>query len=281
MGSVRTYNENRVEQAHKGRIVFERKDLLLLYMNELCKQAGNRINNQEKIMKRDIFTIYLEKDYLLGKDKININKKDNMGRNALFSSDDKKSEWLIRNGIEVNSLDKHLKNVFSSMPLSYVIPGYKGRFKIFIDAGVDVNYSDSEGCTALFYANTNDDILTLIEKGVNVNHINNMGENPLFSAEFNKSKILLEHGIDINQLDLKGMNALAYAQLDVAELLINSGISIDCYINNPIILTDFYDKETQEFIRGLALANKEKGKIIQCINDESTVDSPTKRRKRL
>lgn len=232
-------------------------------------------------MKRDIFTIYLEKDYLLGKDKININKKDNMGRNALFSSDDKKSEWLIRNGIEVNSLDKHLKNVFSSMPLSYVIPGYKGRFKIFIDAGVDVNYSDSEGCTALFYANTNDDILTLIEKGVNVNHINNMGENPLFSAEFNKSKILLEHGIDINQLDLKGMNALAYAQLDVAELLINSGISIDCYINNPIILTDFYDKETQEFIRGLALANKEKGKIIQCINDESTVDSPTKRRKRL
>lgn len=82
----------------------------------------------------------------------------------------------------------------------------------------------------LFYLRSNERdgslqlLTTLIEKGINVNQIDEWGRNPLFGvgADIDKARILVNAGIDVHQVDKTGKNALEYTYWDRNESLLLS-----------------------------------------------------------
>lgn len=65
-------------------------------------------------MKKSIFNIKTEDEYLSCKDEIDINEVDEFGSSALFFADYGtnygKSEWLIKNGINIHIVNKSKQN---------------------------------------------------------------------------------------------------------------------------------------------------------------------------
>lgn len=118
--------------------------------------------------------------------------------------------------------------------------------KILIDAGVDVNYQNSNGWNALMFAaaDGNEKICELlINTGADVHYKNSNGWNALmFAAADGHEKIcelLINARVDVNYKNYNGWNALMFAAADgnkkICELLINAGAwplrQADCDLN--------------------------------------------------
>ena len=107
-----------------------------------------------------------------------------------------------------------------------------------IEQGVDVNYCDKEGCTAVYCAAGagNLDVLKLLkERGANIHVQCEMGDNSIMSASIgtgdcNTVRWLIEQGVDVNHCDKEGftavLNAAQQGNLDVLKLLKESGADI-------------------------------------------------------
>ncbi|EOA6753761.1 TPA: hypothetical protein KV121_005343 [Citrobacter freundii] len=82
-------------------------------------------------MGKDIFECETEADCI--KNKYDINKVDQWGRNALFHSDLEKSKWLVKHGINFNLLDNDLMNVLMNIPSNHI-----DKAQFLIDIGIDL-----------------------------------------------------------------------------------------------------------------------------------------------
>ncbi|PQK99983.1 hypothetical protein CG435_12985 [Pantoea ananatis] len=121
-------------------------------------------------MKKSIFDVKTESDYLASKDTVDINEVSQdqsdgfvYGYNALWYADEKKSKWLIKHGI-------------------------------------DVNHRNCAGENVLFANNTVEKVKLLLKAGVNVKELDYEGNNPLYSfrnREVAVARLLIEAGMSI------------------------------------------------------------------------------------
>lgn len=186
---------------------------------------------------------------------------DSYVQKILSSQDEKSFDYLIENGLDVNSRDEN-----GDTMLHYVLTNNKDLFmaKKLIEAGADVNLPSSNGITPILIAtskanelqlqkimlkninfNVEKEIVNaklneeieyemnraiamlqmLIEQGADINQETPLGT-PLMSAstsDWNTDmvEILLEKGAKINQQDKNGRTALFYAQVFDCQQIIN------------------------------------------------------------
>ncbi len=106
-----------------------------------------------------------------------------------------------------------------------------------LNAGVDVNYADSDGYTALMWAAVYEHtemVRLLIEQGADVNRANNNGTTALmWAAVYGHTdivRLLIEQGAEVNRANNYGSTALIWAALyeriNTARVLIGHGARI-------------------------------------------------------
>lgn len=167
----------------------------------------------------------------------------------------KKLKLLLDDGLDINHLEA-LTFIFEN--LSH--PFGATCFNLFREKGLNVKKMEEEG---LFSKGSNmasfdnetrsirhpfilcdaNAVKFLIDLGLNINHVDNVGRNALFYSDYRKSEVLLSNGININTIDENGENALFMhfrenkfsgkikLPTDKLELLLKSGINTEI-INN-------------------------------------------------
>jgi ankyrin repeat protein len=124
---------------------------------------------------------------------------------------------MIELGANINAKDeKGFSVLFTS--LAVVAKDNQEKIKLLIQSGADVNATDNNNETPLFWANwcDADVIKAFVDAGADVNTKNNQGRTPLFYAvrcckNPNTIKALVELGADVNIYDNCGKMALDYA----------------------------------------------------------------------
>lgn len=156
---------------------------------------------------------------------VDVNNIDNYGENALFRCPStKKAQKLIQHGINLNIYNLEGQHLIhyqkSNNILKYImlrldnldikdknnkdIVFHFRNIKKLQDLPLNFHHIDENGNTALFKANASK-IKILLNKGLDINHINNKEQNALFYVNGDKNfKILIENGININQQDING-----------------------------------------------------------------------------
>lgn len=173
-------------------------------------------------MRKSIFKIQKEEDYLKYKDEVDINEIDDvLSGNVLHEASYNKSKWLIANGIDMNQ-----KDAFGHPAL------FKSDYRktlLLIKNGADINLLDENGNNALFYAEEPKKIKLLLENNINVNQVNKEGDNALFYNSINVRSVeyLIEAGIDINHKNNEGCNVLFYATEHTSPILVKGGIDVN------------------------------------------------------
>lgn len=178
-------------------------------------------------------------------DKFDIKRVDKDDRTLLFYSMLYDLEDLVKKllekGIDVNHVDKYgyiALTVESDLDCVELVLRHP-TFNKF-------DYVDPNGNNLILIYNndTTTDytiIEFLIEKGVNVNHINNRKQNALwYNYTINCIKILIHNGININQVDINGQTCLFTVfenrniekSIYIARYLIYKGIDINKRDNN-------------------------------------------------
>ena len=128
------------------------------------------------------------------------------------------AELLLKKGANVNSTDS-----YGYSPLQVAASCKKVELSCIeqlLQKGADVNYkSKSNGFTSLHYATSSgsvDVVKLLLDKGADINALDNKGTTPLMLAVKNNSlpiaKLLLERGADVNLRDKHKKNAMSYAK---------------------------------------------------------------------
>lgn len=126
-----------------------------------------------------------------------------------------RSNFII--GGRTVKLDKATKQNVMRI-LSCVYNNDKITLDKLLAEGIDINISDADGRTALFYATSEGNheyVKLLLEKGANVYCKDNSGYTPLHFASQNFyvaiAKILIEYGAVIDALDVNGNSPLSDA----------------------------------------------------------------------
>jgi ankyrin repeat protein len=108
-------------------------------------------------------------------------------RELLFAETVEEVDILVKAGADVNGF---MGSVF---PLA--LAGSVEVAKALIENGADVNLTNKNGETAIFYNKNIDVIKLLISKGANINHLNNNGETALFkTSDIEMIKALIRLG---------------------------------------------------------------------------------------
>lgn len=166
-----------------------------------------------------------------------LNIKDRFGGNALFESDFKMTKYLIKKGLDVNTLNDSMENA-----LFYSVSKEKTEF--LIDFGINIHQTNFRGENALFYCTDKLKLECLIKAGVDVNKKNNSGRTPLFSYnDIDKIEMLINAGADINIKDNYGKTLLECFSLDICKNLIKKGIDLSGYPDNEIELSKIFKRE--------------------------------------
>jgi len=202
---------------------------------------------------KSIFDIKTEDEYLIYKDEMDINEVNELGSSALFfadyGKDYGKSEWLIKNGINIHIVNKSKQNALFFCEYE--------KARLLIEHGINVNQVDVHCETALFRPVSKSDLDTcqlLINSKIDIQQINFQGKSVLFNAPLKALKLLLKHGIDINLIDKHGNNALMILDsdlkdyLNIAKLLLRSGISLEVFEKDASKLNLAYSSLVKEKI---------------------------------
>lgn len=84
-------------------------------------------------MENDIFICESEDEFI--ENKYDIHALNHLGRNALFTSDLKKSKWLIKHGIDMYLIDIQGNNIFMNISSSDI-----DKAHYLLDVGFDLSY---------------------------------------------------------------------------------------------------------------------------------------------
>ncbi len=93
------------------------------------------------------------------------------------------------------------------------------KAKLLLNRGIEINHVDAAGNTALMYALANhadiNFILALLSNDADINAVNNLGETALWTAirqnlPVSVVKLLIEYGADVNKFDRRGETPLWY-----------------------------------------------------------------------
>ena len=214
--------------------------------------ASNFIYNDERKEK------YINLINILIKNGADINYTDSRGNSALNYAIQREIEEVVRDllerGVNVNNINNSNQTplIIAASKKIYNTKerlNNKNIINILLEKGVNINidHRDNEHNTALNYAVENNKIEVvgdLLERGANVNNINNNNQTPLIIAALknfynienklineNIINILLEEGVDINHQDNENNTALKYAmengKIEVVNNLLDRNASID------------------------------------------------------
>ena len=159
-----------------------------------------------------------------------VNFKSYQGTTAIMNTlNIEKIKFLLSKGANVNTLDNDgnsaLINIIKNLKLYDIyyyfdemtpeVPSVLPVVKLFIEKGVNIDIVNNEGNNAFIYAAKNNcvDVLEfLIEKGTNIRFKNNEGQNALListdEGNYEASKLLIEKGLKVNSADNVGRTPL-------------------------------------------------------------------------
>ncbi|WP_370277550.1 ankyrin repeat domain-containing protein [Pontibacterium sp.] len=136
----------------------------------------------------------------------------------------KTAEILIRSGSKINTV---YENGWS--PLHCASRNNEYLTSYLISVGADVNIRGENGETPLFVAAFNT-IPTLVEKGANLEIVDDLGNTPIFSLVFKRKRVaaLIEAGANVNHINKYGVSpliaqALRNSDPKILKLLLDAG----------------------------------------------------------
>lgn len=183
---------------------------LLVYINDTELGQAFAASDNFKFKKRHtlLFADYNVKDSLYG-------------RTAIFESDAKMTDYLIKKGLDVNIVDTNGQNpLFDAISVE--------KCKILVKHGVNIQQVDAKGETALFHCRDLNKLNYLISLGLDVNHVNKNGETPLFANcnDTAKTDALLNAGANLNWTNNRGETVLRGASIALCKKLIAQGADL-------------------------------------------------------
>ncbi|XP_045027629.1 uncharacterized protein LOC123470975 isoform X2 [Daphnia magna] len=229
---------------------------------EQLESINNKLTEKEeelrKLCRRDSSSGLIEKIKDLIHLGIDVNAKDQFGRNALYflcwsNSNSNLLDairLLIREGIDVNAKDTIGWNALHCLCANNSHSNLMDTIRLLIQLGIDVNAKDTIGRNALHYlcwsnsnSNLTDAIGLLIQLGIDVNAKVNNGRNALYFLCCNNSnsnlidaiRLFIQLGIDVNAKDNYRRNALHYLcgnnsnsnLIDAIRLFVQLGIDVN------------------------------------------------------
>lgn len=147
-----------------------------------------------------------------------------------FCHDEEMLSWLFALNVDLNIVNYQGHN------LLWTVNGKLQEDELtnwLIKKGISINTCDKENSTLLFYNGTYEKILNLINAGLDINHINNNGDNFLTNGTYRSCslkdmKMFISRGLNIHHLNKDGLNILdIYAhQPEIVKLLCDLNIKV-------------------------------------------------------
>lgn len=172
-----------------------------------------------------------------------ITKKSGYDRNILFFVLTSDIDFILNNSeLDINMVDCFNENILFYCNVE--------QAKIFLEKGINVNQINNSGENALFSSITSDveKIKILISAGIDINHKDDKNRSFLFYADEEKTKILLENNADVNIIDIFGNTAIFHAEFDKIKLLVEKGVNVNQINEDGVSALFFKDKHTQEYL---------------------------------
>lgn len=150
---------------------------------------------------------------------VNVNQIDYKGQNSLFYCDSPaKFQNLINCGADYTLLNNKKENLLEHHKNKKII-------KTILSLKKDINEKDDKGKTPLFYIRN---IKKLLELSLDYSVLDDEGNSPLFGANASKTQTLLDKGLDVNHLNKYNENAAFYCKgLNIFNLLLNKGLNVN------------------------------------------------------
>lgn len=152
---------------------------------------------------------------------LDINMKNHSGKNSLFYVDAEKCDFLLKKGIE--------KQIFpNNERVNPLFSANLEKLKVLLSHGYDINIKNLKEETIMFAAPNIDVVDFLITKGFSINDTNNAGDNMIMGNTSNHHMIkdLIERGLNINHLNDRKQNALFRSSLKKMKVLLECDINI-------------------------------------------------------
>lgn len=179
-----------------------------------------------------------------------------------FCHDEEMLSWLFRLNVDFNVIDDKGHN------LIWAVNGKLNEIELtnwLIKRDIPVNTCNNENSTLLFYSRDPEKIISLVDSGVDINHINDNGDNFITNRNIGTYnlkfiKILINRGLNIHHVNKDGLNILDIYKDEpaIAELLCSLNIKVtqqsDFY--EDCLARDIIEKQRAKHI------NEEKESLI-------------------
>lgn len=190
------------------------KDKLKSYLKK-----GIDINEKDEKGRNVLFTLATNKKYeaikILIELGIDIYQEDSLGKTILAEASEKYDfmtvRFLLDNGFDINRQNRLGRTILQDS----VLLGNDKVFQILINYEPNFDLKDKDGKTVLFDAVENGNLETLqkvLELISNINEVDNLGQTVLFKAvlkdDLKIALALISKGISVNKLDNYGQNVL-------------------------------------------------------------------------
>jgi len=165
---------------------------------------------------------------------LSVNTLNELGESAIFRCGFEKARFLLQRNADVNIVNIQGDDVFTATLKSKKVPDKirVQKCKLFIEHGYDVTKLKGDN-NPLFYVSNEAIADFLIKQGVSPFDINSKGQNVFFNTKMSANMVVKykNMGVNINHIDLKGYNPLVYAcavandmKFKLVENLLKAGI---------------------------------------------------------